>query len=367
MALLAGGVAAGSPPPTPEPILDGPYGSGIGADALANTQVGGSSSRSPNLLTAYRFRATESAVLRTIRIYLVDGDGYAGGTGGTMTISLRSDGPGPGHLPSREVLASTTVAPGNPIAIGYLPLVTFPAPAILVAGELYHLVFENADPSPRLNYVSINALWTSAVTTPRQPTLADLDWAQLIDDGTGWTVRPNFTPILDLGYDNGAHAGVGYMEVWVNASRLVSGPNAVREVFTPTVSRVVSSISVRVRKLTGTSPLTLRLVESAGPIVVAQADVPAASFGTGAEWVTASLPAPVVLHAGMAYQLLVSAPADTSFSIHAIERGDRYHFAPTTYFADGFGQYTTGSTWVGFDQPGGTKNNTNSDLQFYLR
>jgi hypothetical protein len=37
------------------------YGSGIGTDGLANTQIGGTSSDSPNLRTAFRFRATGPA------------------------------------------------------------------------------------------------------------------------------------------------------------------------------------------------------------------------------------------------------------------------------------------------------------------
>jgi len=367
MTLLVIGLADGSTRSASGPILDGPYGPAIGADALANTQIGGDSSRSPNLLTAYRFRATESAALSTIRVYLVDGDGYAGGTGGTVAIRLRGDSGAPDHVPTGADLSTATITPGNPITGGFLPLIRFAAPATLVAGELYHLEFENTDPSPRTNFVSINGLWTSVVTRPRQPTLEDLDWAQLIDEGNGWTVRPSSTPILDLGYENGIHAGIGYMEVWVNAARQISGTNAVREVFIPTIARRVSTVSVRVRRLAGASPLTLRVGESADGPVLAEATIPGSSLGEVPVWVTADLPSSIVLQAGVPYELLLAAPADSSYSAVAIERGDHYDFAASTYFADGYGQYTTGSGWSGFDQPGGTTNNKNSDLQFYFR
>jgi hypothetical protein len=366
-AVLVGLLVVRSGPLAREPAQNGPYGSGIGTDGLANTQIGGTSSDSPNLRTAFRFRATETGPLNTIRVYLVDGEGYAGGTGGTISVSVRPDAGAPNHVPSKEVLATTTVTPGNPIAVGNLPLITFPSPASLVAGVLYDIVFENVDEAPRVNFVSINSLWTEAVTQPRQPAIADLDWAQLIDPGSGWSVRPDFTPILDLGYADGGHAGVGYIEVWVKAARQISGANAIREVFTPSADRIIRSASVRLQRLSGSSPLVVRVSMLDSATAIAEADIPAESLGPGPAWVTAGLPAPVELRAGVPYQVLLTTSADTSYSAWAIERGDHYHFDPATYFSDGYGEYTTGSGWSGFDQPGGTTDNANADLQFLLR
>jgi hypothetical protein len=345
----------------------GSYGPGIGADSLANTQVGGPLCRCTNSQTSYRFRATTSSALSSIRIYLIDGSGYSGGTGGTMSISIQSDDGTTSHRPSGKVLASTTIRPGNPISIGHLPLITFGSPASLTSGTLYHVVFRNADPSPTTNYVSVNSLWTTTATTPRQPGLNDLYWAQLMNTGSGWTTRSAFTPILDLGYANGVHGGMGYMEVWIRAARSISGASAVREIFTPTVSRTVSSVSVRVRRASGSSPLTVRLVQTSTGAVLASGTISAGSVGSGQTWVRASLSGAVSLKAGVAYQLRLTAPSDTVYSTFGIERGNHYHFSASTYFHDGYGQYTTGSGWTGFDQPGGSTNNTNADLQFLLR
>ena len=367
LAIMAGGMAASSTPSASTPVSDGPYGPGIGADSLANTQVGGPSSGSPNLLTSFRFRASESEPLDSVRIYLIDGAGYSGGTGGQIAISVEADGAGPNHTPSGAVLASTTISPGNPIKGGHFPLITFPSPPSLVSGQIYHVVFQNTDPSPTVNFVSVNALWTKAITTPRQPRLTDQDWAELTNGGGGWTVRPNYTPILDLGYSDGLHQGVGYMEVWVNSPEVISGASAVREIFTPTTNRSVSSISVRVSWTYGTSPLTIRLIDSAGETVVGQAVASASANSGGPAWVTVSLSPVVVLRAGIGYQLVLSTPPDSSYSAFTLERGNNYDFDAATYFSDGYGEYTlTGSGWDGFDQPGGTHNNTNSDLQFYF-
>jgi hypothetical protein len=365
-----------APPPKPNGAPTSPprqgsgsgtaYGMGIGADSLANTQVGGSDCNCANNSTSYRFLASTSSQLDSVRIYLMSGSGYSGGNGGTLSISVQTDDGSALHAPSGTVLASTTITPGNPVSIGYLPLVTFSSPATLVAGRLYHIVFRNTAASPTANYVSVNALWTSAVTTPRQQAYSDVDWAQLMNDGSGWAVRQNYTPILDLAYANGVQAGMGYMEVWVNAPETISGSSAVRENFTPTADHSVSSVSVRVRQLSGSSPLTIRL-ETAGGTVLATGSIAAASIGSSPTWVTTDLSSDVNLNAGQGYLLVLSAPSDSAYSAFAIERGNNYQFAPTTYFRDGYGQYTTGSGWSGFNQPGGSSNNTNSDLQFLFR
>ena len=357
-----------SPTPSPTPSTTSPsgYGPGIGADSLANTQVGGTSCGCPNMMTSYRFRATTSAALTSVRIYLVDGSGYSGGTGGSLRISVQPDDGSSAHAPAATVLAATTISPGNPIRIGYLPLVTFGSPATLAAGHLYHLVFRNVDPSPRSNFVSVDGLWTRAATNPRQPGLADLDWGQLMNGGSGWTSRSTFTPIADLGYANGVHAGMGYMEVWVRQPRTISGSSAVREVFTPRADRTVGAVSVRVARSAGSGALTVGL-KTAGGTTLATGAIGAGAVGSGMTWVGASLSNRVTLRAGTTYQLVFSAPSGTTYSTWALERGNNYRFASSTYFADGHGEYTTGSGWSGFDQPGGSSDNTNADLQFELR
>ena len=152
----------------------------------------------------------------------------------------------------------------------------------------------------------------------------------------------------------------------MNAPKAITGARAVREVFTPKVDHSVASVAVRVRRISGSNALAIRLETSTGT-VLARGQIAAASIGSSPTWVSTSLSSAVVLKAGRGYRLVLTAPSTSTYSAFAIKRGTNYHFSAATYFSDGYGQYTTGSGWTGFDQPGGSTNNTNSDLQFYLR
>ena len=273
--------AAANPPTMAPGAPSGPgYGSGIGADSLANTQIGGSLCECSNNASSYRFRATTTSKLDTIRIYLIDGSGYAGGTGGTLSITVQTDDGSALHAPSGTVLASTSYKPGNPGP--NFPAISWSSPASLTAGQLYHIVFKNIDAHPTANFVSIDSLFSYGATlSPQQPRFADADWGQLMSTtgNGGWERRTNFTPILDLGYSNGVRAGVGYMEVWVGAPRAISGASAVREIFTPAANQTVSSVEIRVSRKSGSSPLGVAL-ETSGGSVLATGSISASSFGS---------------------------------------------------------------------------------------
>ena len=298
----------------------------------------------------------------------VDGQ-VMGGTGGSMEVSVQTDRAG---LPSGTVLASARIARGGRLPL--FPLVAFTEPPKLTAGQLYHIVFRNTDPAPTVNYLSINALFARAATSPHQPKYADSDWAQLMDSGNGWVERPDYTPILSLNYANGAHEGVGYMEVWVDASKSISGAARAREAFTVSGGdRLVGSVSIRLMRTSGSSPLAVRLEAADGTLVaagaIAAADIPLGTPGNGggpSTWVTATFPSAALLHDGAAYQVVFSAPADTAYSVFVIRQGSAYGFPATTYFGAGHAQYDSGAGWVAFD-PGWRGPLDQGDLQVYLR
>jgi len=351
-------------PAKPETALAGSssYGPGIGSDSLSNTQVGGTACRCTNSSSSYRFLATQSSSLRSIKIYIIanGNTGYAHGTGGTLSISVQSDSGSSAHTPSGSVLASTSYRPGNPGTV--FPTISFSSPAHLTAGRLYHIVFRNSDANPTQNFVSLDGLWTRPKTSPRQPGLSDLAWAQLRNDGHGWSTLRDYTPILDLAYTNGVHAGMGYMEVWADFAKRISGASAVREYLVPKANHIVSSVSVRVAQSGGSSPLTVRLMTSGGS-VLATGSISAGSIGSSPGWATARLSKSVTLRKGAGYQLALAAPSGTSYSAFGVERGNNYGFASGTYFTDGYAQYTTGSGWHGLTDESG-RISTNADLQF---
>jgi hypothetical protein len=349
------------PAPTPLSALAisrGLYGPGIAADTLANTQLGGTDCRCGNSMTSYRFRAVTTSGLASVRIYIQDGSGYSAGGGGLIDISVQTDDGSASHRPSGRILASTTLAPGNPTT-GTFPSVSFGIPPKLTSGRLYHLVFRNIDPQPTANFVSLNALFTYNSTILRQPAIRDVDWAQLLDTGNGWKTRPKYTPIAGLRYSNGVEDGVGYIEVWGSAQE-ISGPRAVREVFTLRTTRSIESVSIRVRTLSGPGPLDVQIETREGQ-VLAKASISAAAVGSGWAWEQARFLSPVVLPPASSYRLVLTAPPDSRFAANAIRKGVEYGFGRETYFPYGYAQYTAGSGWIDFES------SRQGDLQFYFQ
>lgn len=345
------------------------YGSGIGMDSLNNTTIGPYGS-----VSSYRFRATTTSLLNSIRIYIVGkAAGYASGTGGTLEVSVQTDDATSNHGPSGTVISSVSIP--NASSLDGLPLITFPAPATLNAGQLYHIVFRNTDPSPSTNFVSLDGIFMYQPTVPRQPLFSDVDWGQPLKYASnGWQDRPNTIPILQLNYADGTKAGLGYMEVWVRSYKIISGSGMAREAFTVSGSdKTVSSATVRIMRDSGTSPLTVRLETSNGTLIE-QGTIPSSSIavgtpgdnGGGSTWATYTFSAPHALSQGQSYNLVLSAPSDTQYSIFVIRKGVEYQFAPTTHFSEGYAQYNTGTGWVAFDQDGGARNLDEGDLQFYF-
>jgi hypothetical protein len=347
---------------TPVETVTGLYGPGIGMDSLNNTHVGGPN----NLSTSYRFRATTSAKLNSIRVYIIGPThaGYGAGTGGTWQITVQTDDGTANHAPSGTVLATTTFGP-----VDDFPVISWSSPATLAAGQLYHVVFKNIDPNPTANYASVDGVYMAQPTVPRQAAFSDVDWGQPMRSGSGaWSDRPNTVPIMQLNYANGVTDGLGYMEVWVRSYKSISGSATVREAFTVSgPNRAVSSFSVRLMRVSGSSPLTVRLETSAGALIE-QGTIAASQIavGTHATWETYTFDTPRTLVSGQGYNVVLSAPSDTVYAIFVIREGSSWGFSPTTYFGDGRAQYTTGSGWGPFTQDGGGALDQ-GDLQFYFR
>jgi hypothetical protein len=318
------------PPPT------GTYGSGIAGDSLFNTQIGGTDCGCAGSQTAYRFQATHTGQITGFRVYLQGGSGYGAGTGGTLAVSLQAD-------PFGTTVGSTSFKPG---ALSAASLQAFSLSAPVTAGSFYDLVFKNSDPSPKSNFVSVNAIYTTgAQAEPGYPNLS-----QLLNNGSSWSTRAGFLPIYDATFSDGFHQGQGYMEVWVGAAKAISGSSEVREQFTASRTVTVTSVDLRAKG----SAVTASLAGQTATVPLSS------SIG----WATGTFSAPVTLVAGQSYALTFTSTG--SASAYGIERGSGYSFNPATFFSDGYGQYTTGSSWSGLDQPGGSKNNTNADLQFWL-
>ena len=123
---------------------------------------------------AYRFRASTSSAVTSIRVQqrgYGGGNTYSGGNGGTIRVSIQADA---GGVPSGTTLSSLTFAPGNPAGNWEVwSKLSFPAPATLTAGRLYHVVFDNVSASPTTNWISVNVLFL--IGSPADATPADVE------------------------------------------------------------------------------------------------------------------------------------------------------------------------------------------------
>ena len=359
---------------------EGWYGPAIRGDSLANTPIG-----KAGIQVSCRFRADPGGVFQGARPYLIwsfKRQGYHAGSGGTLKVDLQSDDGTPLHRPSGQVLA-TNVQRLALVATSdrFYPRLAFDRAPSLAPGALYHLVFSNTDPDPEGNFVSVNALFLKCASAPLQPRLADSDWAMLMRSraSPAWAVRrtpgsqEGFTPILEIDYAGGRSQGMGYMEFWMGAAKPVSGAARVRETFTVTgPRRLAGSVSVRVRRLAGALPITLRLEQGDGKLLAegpAEGPSPACSASGalgGCEWATLSFPASQPLIPGRTYNLVLSAPARARFEAFPMRKGSDKGFSDATLFADGHAEFRDGGGWAGWDQ-WGKRGLTNSDLQFFFK
>jgi hypothetical protein len=349
------------------------YGSKWAADGLANTVIGAGHNQGD-----YRFRSTHTGTLAAIHTYWQNGSGYGSGNGGTYRIDLETDDGTSNHFASGKVLATTNELHPNNLFVTE----TFSSPATITSGTLYHIVYTNIDSSPTVNYTSLDMIWVAGGTkapTPSQPTVSDIDWAHLYNSGSAsspswhWRHGSNgddgdYMPTLELVYGDGTITGTGYMEVWIETSRKnVSGSNQARETFTVSGGdKVATTFSIRMRKDSGADPLTVTLKTASGT-TIESGTIPAGSFSTTDAWATYTFASARTLANGNSYNIILSTPGSSSYSLFPIREGISYNFQAPTFFADGHAQLSTssGSSWADWPDESGNAS-AQGDLQFYF-
>lgn len=348
----------------------GYYGSGIGSDGLANTTVGPSGN-----MVSYRFRAKHSGVLSQALIYLIsDHPGYAGGTAGTTLITLTTDDGTAAHNPTSTVLASYVMSDvlSLPSPARYFYTVHFASPPTLTAGQLYHMVFKSIDPSPTVNFLSVDDLYELNYSTAVQGSISATDAAVLLsEDGGAWKPRSGFTPIYQLTFSSGVTEGIGYIEGWVGAPERISGTNAVRETFTVSgAEQQVSSVAIRVARVSGNDSLVVRL-ENANGTLIEESTIPATAIPLSSSgspsyfWASLPFSSTYALTPGSTYHLDLEATSTSTYETFPIRKGYYYGFQATTYFPDGYAEFEQNGSWTGWTE-WGAADRTDGDLQFYF-
>jgi hypothetical protein len=251
----------------------------------------------------------------------------------------------------------------------------FPNPPLLRKGRIYHVVFENVDPAPTRNFVSLNGLFVFDGDPVWQPAFRNRDWARLVRNGSGsWSADRGggvTTPIMGLRYANGHRSGVGYMEVWVQDAVRIGGDRRVRQTFTVGGrERRVTAVAVRLKRLSGEGPLEIRLLH--GDRVIASGRVPGTRIARssiddrgGSTWATLDLPGRVRLRSGQHYRLVLSSGSGTQYAIHAIRQGSTYGYDRASYFSDGRAERQGNGRWRPLE--GWGRPSVEADLQFYFR
>ncbi len=358
--------------PLSAPPAHGVYGPGVSGDSLANTRVGGPYGTS----VSCRFRASTTGTLTGFRKFLIwdpVNSGYNAGTGGTIRFQLWTDDGSAAHLPG-SLISNAQLDSVNPPTNGggYYPQLMFMTPPSVTAGTLYHLVITNVDADPVNNYISVDDLWTDGALTPAQPTVADLDWS-LLEKSTGgsgsWVLRQCFLPTLELFYSNGNVQGRGWMEVWVSNPKAISGTSGVREYMKISGSnQIVTGAYVRVRHVSGTSPLVLRLEDQSGTLIDS-VSVPASQVSFAHHWVGGAFASARTLTNGQVYYLTLQAASDSKYETFAIRDGAFAGFgdfnSQSTFGPNCWSEFNPGSGWVQWDQRGAPVR-VDGDLQFYL-
>ena len=288
-------------------------------------------------------------------------------------VTINTEDGTPAHNPSSTVLASYMMSGvlSLPSPARYFYTLKFSNPPTLSAGQVYHMVFKNTDPSPGTNFLSVDALYELDFSAPVQDAISSTDAAVLLNSGGGWQPRAGYTPIYQLDFANGVTEGIGYIEGWVGAPMPISGSNAVRETFTVSgVDVNVSSVAVRVARVNGNDSLTVRL-ENANGTLIEQGSIPAtaiplSSSGSPAYfWAKLPLSTTYTLAAGGTYHLDLEASSTSTYETFPIRKGLAYGFQTTTFFNDGYAEFEQNGSWTGWTQ-WGVANRSDGDLQFYF-
>ena len=214
--------------------------------------------------------------------------------------------------------------------------------------------------------MSINETMTFEAMSPRQPRhrtdmYAVLNGSTAYGSGKTWWEDPRHTPVMDIVYSNGRHQGMAYLGPMRNGWGAIGGSRMVRERFTVRGrDRRATGACVRIGRQRGRGPLTIRLERGSGAAidttqVSGAGNIALSSPGSNSDngdWVCGSFEKTRVLRKNRTYNLRLSAPSDTQYSMTPLLARDHttdgkgYHMR-SYHFKDGTGQKSTdgGRSW----------------------
>ena len=358
-------------------------GTPFAADSLGNTGIG----RSYSSKKAQRFLARYDGPITHVRPHYISeaNSNYAAGNGGTIRMRIVPDD-GNGMPNESIVLGEAIFEPG--LVNGGLPetntfwktQITYPLIALsatLVAGQRYHLTYENIHADPANNFLGINSL-IHFNTTDIGPRPSILDWGMTrSNDGDPWEEYTDYAvgaimqPILELRQADGRNWGMGYIESYNGHSRPIENDNWIRTTFTADKTLSATQFWLRAWTVNSTGNLDFQLTGDDGSSeslsIPASAFVQAGENNTtnDAEWV--NVPWSVQLDEGVEY-LLTLTSSDGYFRAQAIRDGTFYSYTPNSRFI-GITRTSddAGATWNGWHLSTGNVGQIWADLQMAFR
>ena len=359
-----------------DPLVRRLYGPGVFVmDSLGNLNVG--EVKGLEYVVSQRFRATRSGPVRSVATYWADGPGYASGNGGVIRIRIFPDDGSNLHLPAMKQ-APLAVGEYRPGLVGgrhvrskFSDKVAMEGEGKLVEGRLYHVVYDNLDPLPELNYLGVNCVATVAENGRPSRWISPLDWAALYSatprgthQGPDWrdiTSTPHngssyYAPILQVELDDGSVIGNTNMETGNVDGRqwTVTATTPARERFTPRSDRMISGFAVQTAS---TIPGQLRWQFKDGSKVLSEGTIDDTtssyrlSDGLGHKtgvlgWRDIALPTPVPLTAGTVYDLEFTAVGPSSWRFPDQRNGAAYGYRWPASFDESQAQVRLGGRWL---------------------
>ncbi len=319
---------------------------------------------------AYRFTADRTGEVDSVRLYYIvntSKSGYANGTGGTVGMTVApDDGTGlpdeTGLFPGR---AEASFGLDGGAIIGdrseyvrdtLFGRWMFSEPIPVEAGKDYHIIFQNLDPDPTNNYVSLDLVIDLVPETlrgsgPIPSPAARSDYGFVMSSGDGWRLADAHseghrqTPIFEVTYTDGSTQGQGFMQYEARATFSLTGSAAIRTTITVPEDRTVSELAARVGAQAGGSVI-LELATIEGEVLRSvSASTDATANYRNAVWAEGTVE-PLSLKAGQTYAFVVRAGSGYTGDVVPLQAGVNYGFAPKSVFPFGTAQTSPdGSTW----------------------
>lgn len=352
------------------------YGPGVFTqNALANTIIG--TYRGYSRIVSNRFRATVNGQLAGVRFHWRPGRGYSAGHGGHIRIRLMPDDGSGAHRPNLNAapLATAYYKPGYAMSNGGSPSyheITFSGNGNIQAGQLYHFVFDNIDPAPSQNFISINHSITQVSNGRPARWLHPNEWATLLAtqsvipgeprrwfDLTAQGASGNYYgPIMQMRLRNGQSQGNSDMEGGSVDPRLIftaTSSKPIRERFTPSSSKRVSAFSVATAAAVG-GQLQWRLMDgntvlASGRISQGQPNYRSIKLNSGSyvgrsQWYDVQMSRTVNLQAGRSYDLEFHPQGGSQWKFADHRNGSFHGFTWPAAFTESRAQHRRNGQWV---------------------